>query len=82
MIPAKGNRWVRRNSTHRENGVDLPCVYVVTSYNKRWDLVYVKPTWNTPGKCKPWGVSLHGEESWITPGTWSRKPFAEEFDPE
>lgn len=82
MIPAKGSRWVRRNSTHRENGVDVPAVYVVTSVNLKDGVVYIKPTWNTPGKCKPWSVSLDGEEAWYSPGRWHREPFADLFTAE
>lgn len=47
--PIKGSLWVQRRSFHRENGVDLPCVYVVTSTQA--DYVYARPTWNTP--CRP-----------------------------
>jgi hypothetical protein len=80
MIPVKGSRWVERNTFRRdEDGNDVPCVYVVTSYNARYGIVYVKPTWSTPVACKPWAVSLHGEEAWYSPGRWHRQPFADLF---
>lgn len=50
--PLKGSLWVRRNYSRRENGVDVECVYRVTSV--RADGVYLVPTWDTPGKVRPY----------------------------
>jgi len=75
----KGDRFVRLNSTHRVNGVDLPCVYQVTSV--RSGKVFVVPTWQTPVECRPVGHLIEGRTIANT-DTWLERPFADRFVPE